>query len=261
MEKTYKHHWIEISESGIGFLKSSDSRFIDGFYTTEVESCIGIVIVGKNEKYGELTFIHMDASSKKDKLLEVLKDVKTNKQNYTVKLVINEIHLRDREAFLNIFDENILGTLNDLVCGNIVRLIPLNKEESDVSFTVSRNGDVCQVNKKFTLAPYFSKEEEIRCRLLINRLNKMFSDKENIDFDVQFKGEQRTLPPEIIPVVRTIMEKEGWERDDVFDKEVEKATGSRQENLRMYKTKILEFFDDLKISLKKTKVHDRQISL
>ena len=214
-----RREWIEIGMSGIGHLLPEDDVAIKGFYTTEVQDCISIAISGHGPKMGELFLIHLDTSSKNDKLFKILDIVESQREYYNAKLIFNETYYSGLPNSKSIFQPFIekfgfetidrLGLFFKRVELSSNFLIPLNmhSDKNDIDFKVARVGKVEQFDRCYDRIHLYCRERGMKCRHLINFTNRIFANKGELDLDYQFENGKRTPMPEKTDFVKNILSK------------------------------------------------------
>lgn len=198
--KTYPHQYMEITESGMGIINDKTSKFIKGFYTTDLDTCAGIVSFGVKDKKDYLTFIHYDIG-----VSTISKDTIEKGLNWITKdnsktIIISKYKYNELPGS---FDAKLFNFLNNNSSIAYYNCRGIPGDGTPVNFLINRNGEINFIKKENILQPIFSNQIHTKARLCINKMNRALI--KNNELELQFNENSYTKLPKFRYYVKNLI--------------------------------------------------------
>jgi hypothetical protein len=177
-------NYIKIGQSGVGRITETTPEYINGLFTTGIETCVVLVFISENEK--NISFIHFDAASSKE---SVLKEIEWIGNNFSTIIAYNEDFINrnngQSNALENLINYNIADTIKNKSTQSIEHI------NCNDTFSINR-----QTLQNITIDTKEQEEEEKKenippyaeLRHHINSINRSILPTGMNDLDLQFNG-------------------------------------------------------------------------
>lgn len=198
--KTYPHQYIEITESGMGIINDKTSKFIKGFYTTGLDTCVGIASFGVEDKKDYLTFIHYDSG-----VSTISKDIIEKGLNWITKdnsktIIISKYKPNELPSSFDVKLFNFLNNNSSIIYCNCYGN---PGDRTPINFLINRDGEIKFIKKENILQPIFSNQIHTKVRLNINKINRALV-KDN-ELELQFNENNYTKLPKFQYYVKNLI--------------------------------------------------------
>lgn len=184
----------------MGVIDDKTSKFIKGFYTTDLDTCVGIASFGVKDKKDYLTFIHYDSG-----VSTISKDIIEKGLNWITKdnsktIIISKYKHNELPSS---FDASLLNFLNNNSSIIYCNCYGKPRDGTSINFLINRDGEIKFIKKENILQPIFSDQIHTKVRLNINKINRALV--EYNELELQFNENNYTKLPKFQYYVKNLI--------------------------------------------------------